>query len=458
MEQRNGRIDRKLQPQPEVYCHYFVYKQRPEDRILRVLVRKTETIQQELGSLSQVIDARLAKVAEPRHRREIDSLESEIESADLDADQKAAIEDELEAPASGSSTARADRPAADAAGELAQEHRPDEPISARPSPARLELLGAEPLKPVEDEDGIRHASSFPHSTNGRAPTRPGPTRWTRCGCPAKRDQKLWEWRRTSPIRAVVFEDPGTSTTTSSTCTWSNAWFSGCSAVSRAQGSCITTCRGPAWPRRPTAIPRVILLGRLCLYGDGAARLHEELIPVTARWSIPRSARARCPRTPRTPKRRRWPCSKTRCSRRKAFQLTPEVISATSASRARRHPANCCRTWRRAARNTPRRREETAARGEAEAKAMREILETQQKHIIATEKLARQTWTPQQLRLDFGDDEDELLAARCQQTLLGQSGSGGNSRGTEDGAGSNSRNCTRSRPGGSNRSVWSISGR
>jgi SNF2 family DNA or RNA helicase len=35
MEQRNGRIDRKLQPSPEVRCHYFVYKQRPEDRILR---------------------------------------------------------------------------------------------------------------------------------------------------------------------------------------------------------------------------------------------------------------------------------------------------------------------------------------------------------------------------------------------------------------------------------------
>ena len=37
MEQRNGRIDRKLQPNPDVYCHYFFYKQRPEDRILRVL-------------------------------------------------------------------------------------------------------------------------------------------------------------------------------------------------------------------------------------------------------------------------------------------------------------------------------------------------------------------------------------------------------------------------------------
>ena len=57
MEQRNGRIDRKLQPKDEVFCHYFFYKQRPEDRILAVLVRKTETIKAELGSLAQVIES-----------------------------------------------------------------------------------------------------------------------------------------------------------------------------------------------------------------------------------------------------------------------------------------------------------------------------------------------------------------------------------------------------------------
>ena len=34
---------------------------------------------------------------------------------------------------------------------------------------------------------------------------------------------------------------------------------------------------------PGAQPRVILLGRLALYGPGAARLHEEIILVTAAW-------------------------------------------------------------------------------------------------------------------------------------------------------------------------------
>jgi hypothetical protein len=35
-----------------------------------------------------------------------------------------------------------------------------------------------------------------------------------------------------------------------------------------------------------SIPRVILLGRLSLYGQGAERLHEELVSITARWIEP----------------------------------------------------------------------------------------------------------------------------------------------------------------------------
>jgi superfamily II DNA/RNA helicase len=55
LEQRNGRIDRTLQPAGEVRCHYFVYAQRPEDRVLETLVRKVETVQRELGSVGAVL-------------------------------------------------------------------------------------------------------------------------------------------------------------------------------------------------------------------------------------------------------------------------------------------------------------------------------------------------------------------------------------------------------------------
>lgn len=60
VEQRNGRIDRTLQPSPVVYCHYFHLPDRPEDRVLTYMVRKINTIVDELGSLSDVLSARIA--------------------------------------------------------------------------------------------------------------------------------------------------------------------------------------------------------------------------------------------------------------------------------------------------------------------------------------------------------------------------------------------------------------
>ncbi len=97
LEQRNGRIDRKLQKAPKVYCHYFVYRQRPEDRILDTLVRKTEVIHRELGSLSQVLEPRMeALLRNGIHRESLDSLDQQLQDADLDARQKAVSAEELE--------------------------------------------------------------------------------------------------------------------------------------------------------------------------------------------------------------------------------------------------------------------------------------------------------------------------------------------------------------------------
>src|SRR5712691_4729630 len=98
MEQRNGRIDRKLQPHDVVRCHYFFYKQRPEDRVIAALVRKTKTIRGELGSLAQVIDDRLDSLLKSGiNRSEIDSLTQQIDAMNLEVDRRRDIEDELEA-------------------------------------------------------------------------------------------------------------------------------------------------------------------------------------------------------------------------------------------------------------------------------------------------------------------------------------------------------------------------
>src|SRR4029077_15699767 len=49
IEQRNGRIDRKLQREEVVRCHPFIFTQREEDHILAALVRKTKLIAEQLG-------------------------------------------------------------------------------------------------------------------------------------------------------------------------------------------------------------------------------------------------------------------------------------------------------------------------------------------------------------------------------------------------------------------------
>ena len=175
IEQRNGRIDRKLQPAAEVDCHYFVLPQRAEDRVLEVLVTKTETIRKELGSLSKVIDDDVERrLRNGIRHREADALRREIEAADLDEAKKRATAEELE-------EARERR------GELeAQIER------CRTLLARFRAQG------------------------------------------------------------FVYHD-----------------------LSRA---CLAQAKD--------SIPRVILLGRLCLYGRHAERLHEELVPVAARWTDP----------------------------------------------------------------------------------------------------------------------------------------------------------------------------
>lgn len=132
-----------------------------------------------------------------------------------------------------------------------------------------------------------------------------------------------------------------------------------------------------------AIPRIILLDRLCLYGAGAARLHEELIPVTARWT-----ELRIRKTPLSPYARE--------AETKTLALLEEALAEKS---PRPIPSEIINKLQTAA---PRDVQELLGhlqtlgqeyakdaekklqiRADAEAKAMRQILETQKVHIAQT---------------------------------------------------------------------------
>jgi superfamily II DNA/RNA helicase len=98
MEQRNGRIDRKLQKAPEVRCHYFFHRQRPQDRVLQALVRKSDTIAKELGSLIPVVERRLEKLLHGGIRGDqADAVAQAIDAERAAGETHETVDEELEA-------------------------------------------------------------------------------------------------------------------------------------------------------------------------------------------------------------------------------------------------------------------------------------------------------------------------------------------------------------------------
>jgi len=288
IEQRNGRIDRKLQPAPEVRCHYFVLPQRIEDRVLEILVKKTETIKRELGSLSKVIDdniERRLKKQGIRHR-DVERLAQEIEQADIDEEKKRITEEELEASRDRQEDLKSQIERCQSLLETSRSWTKFEAAPFRDAlSCSLELLGAEPLTEATDDEG-RKVWTFP-PLDRRAET---DSSWAATldtlRPPRKHKQKVAEWRREAPIRPVVFEDAGVLTEDTVHLHLEQRVAQRLLARFRSQGFIYHDLSRACLAQANDSIPRVILLGRLSLYGQGAERLHEELVPITARWIEP----------------------------------------------------------------------------------------------------------------------------------------------------------------------------
>jgi superfamily II DNA or RNA helicase len=283
MEQRNGRIDRKLQPSPEVRCHYFVYKQRPEDRILRALVRKTDTIKRELGSLAQVVEGKLTDTLSRAgiRRVEIDALEKEIDTADIDRETREVVTEELEAARDRQEELRDQVEELRTRLEASKESVGLEETDFRAAlSSALELVGAEPLQ-TQGTDQTQYVFPALDTKAG------GDASWAdtldSLRTPRERGQLFWDWRRQSSIRPVVFEDSGTMTEDTVHLHLEHPVVKRLLGRFVAQGFVLEDLSRSCFAQTTDAIRRVVLLGRLCLYGAGAARLHEQLISVSARW-------------------------------------------------------------------------------------------------------------------------------------------------------------------------------
>jgi len=410
IEQRNGRIDRKLQPGLEVRCHYFVLPQRVEDRVLEVLVRKTERIKKELGSLSKVIDddieRRLSRSG-IRHR-DAEQQARELEAADLDAERKRITEEELE-------TTRERQEDLKAQIERCQTRleRSRTWVGFQSTPFRdalscsLELLGAEPLRETTDEEG-RQVWSFP-PLDRRAETDPS---WAATldtlRAPRQTQQKLAEWRREAPIRPVIFEDAGVLSEETVHLHLEQRVVQRLLARFRTQGFIHHDLSRACLTQVADSIPRVLLLGRLSLYGRGAERLHEEIVPVAARWI--------------EPSRRQGPLaayaaeaeSKTldlldqalsgQAGRAPGLEIERKLLDAVPSDIEEFLPQLEPRAQELAARAIERLRE----RGEREAKELRETLEQQRKRVL--DELAKHDKEFQQLTLNFNEEERRQLAS------------------------------------------------
>ena len=287
LEQRNGRIDRKLQPSDVVWCRHFIFDQREEDIVLDALVRKTELIRTQLGSAGQVIGDRIAERLERDGIRDASALAARIE-AEEDDERTRRARDDLDDDVSRRQ-ARLKRELDDLRRVLAlsQERVGVKPAELRGAfnsaleRARGSLAGAQigtagtatlfrldPSSPPFDEPGWADAMDDLRARRRR------------------RTDRLAEWRAANPVRPVAFDPPTLPDGTEAPGVvqlhlehrlvrrllsrfLSQGFQAGLQRV------CVIT--------GPGAQPRVVLLGRLALYGPNAARLHEEIIPVTAPW-------------------------------------------------------------------------------------------------------------------------------------------------------------------------------
>ena len=288
LEQRNGRIDRKLQPSPQVWCRYFVYSQREEDVVLQALVRKTERIREQLGSAGQVIafrvNERLAREGIWRPKTLAETIDKD-EDEGLQATAVAEMDDAI--------VARRERQAReiDDLRKTLERSRgrvgvDDKELRAVVTKAMARAGTSLDMALTGDINGVsvfKLDPADPAFVGGGWPEALDDLRVRR----RKRGERLKDWRADAPLRSIAFR-PATSKDGIDAegvvqlhlehrlvrrllSRFLSQGFS--SGLSRA---CVVL--------GPGAQPRVILLGRLALYGPGAARLHEEIILVTAAWT------------------------------------------------------------------------------------------------------------------------------------------------------------------------------
>jgi SNF2 family DNA or RNA helicase len=399
MDQRNGRIDRKLQPAPEVFCRYFFYTQRPEDRVLQALVRKSDTIKEELGSFTDVVSGRLktgiSQDGADLLAQEFDGFEDREESV-------ARKEDLEESRLEKSALADQIRRLENSIEESAKEIQFDAPMLRDAISCSLEMLGSAGLR--EDAEG-RFIFPDLDAQRGADPAW-APTLDT-LRRPPESGRRDYAWRNESPIRPVVFKAPDGIDESVVQLHLSHRLVQRLLGRFTSQGFVYDDLSRACFAISGDSMPRVVLLGRLAVYGPGASRLHEEILTVTARWTPPDKRNG--PLTPhgRDGEARTMQLLREHLAPGQQKEPPADVLKRISASIAQDIEELQSHLQPRAEEIMKEVVEKLGARGEGEAKELIKLLEDQRKRVLK-ELDRNKNWRQQELGLN--DDEQRQKEA------------------------------------------------
>ncbi|MEH2207171.1 MAG: DISARM system SNF2-like helicase DrmD [Nostoc sp.] len=418
MEQRNGRIDRKLQRSPVVHCYYFVLPQRTEDKVLDVLVRKTATIQQELGSLAPVVERNVSRLlANGIRHQEVNNLADSINKAEQLSNKETVntqvINEELEQARLRQQDLTKQ---VENLQEMLKDSRDwlglDDNHFRNAISASLEILGVSTLAPVD----VNEVANNPVTARWTIPaldqhTGADPTWSTTLDTlrtPRKIGQKPWEWRKEAPIRPVVFRDPGSLDGDVVHLHLEHRIVQRLLSRFLAQGflhdeltrACVCLTNDP--------MPKVIALGRLALYGERASRLHDQVIAVAAEWSDPTSrGRKKLQPLREGEKDNVLELLENSLASPHLLQVAEAVKERLKKSAAQDIAELIPHLERRATASAESAEKKLANRGTKEAAEMKNILEEQQTRIIKCQEESKAV----QLSLPFMEEQRQLDADR-----------------------------------------------
>jgi hypothetical protein len=412
LEQRNGRIDRKLQRQAEVRCHYFLYAQRDADRVLEILVQRTHTIQKELGTFPPVLEDTVTRALARGIARSRCQKLCEVLRDGLQPPARPTVEAELE---SARLRATALQEQIDGLRELLDASKKSLDLNEDQLrdvlSSSLHLLGEAPLQPLPGEPAGAYVVPPLDRRPGADPT------WAETmdtlRAPRPRGCTLAEWRQQAPIRPVLFHDSGALDDKVVHLHLEHRLVQRLLSRFLAQGFLLDDLSRGCVGQTADAIPRVLLLGRLSLYGDKAARLHDEVVAVAARCVEPALRKEPLRPYAEDAQEKSWELLLDAFSHNRggmpARSVPPEVQRKLldTAPRDVREllPALEARCALLAQRATEKLRE----RGEREAKEMTVILAEQRQRIDRELAKTREERNPQQLSFaGFSEDEQQQL--------------------------------------------------